>query len=141
MTHPGPGESRPTTVGGRVKAFFYDLGMARALKAGYGDQAAINRDLERITAAEKTAAEASWAEIRADGVAVAEPVTALEQSLMFTEFGWGIRPPDERDASEVAAWRAEYASELALSDEELSDEIAASEAALAAYYDEPEADL
>jgi hypothetical protein len=60
----------------------------------------------------------------------AEPVTELEQSLMYTEFGWGAWPPDERDASELGAWRAEHARELALGPEELRAELAESEALL-----------
>lgn len=72
MTDP-ESEPQPTTITGRGKAFLTDLALARELRAGYNDRAAIRRDLERIMDAEKTAAQAAWAEMRADGVPVADP--------------------------------------------------------------------
>jgi hypothetical protein len=72
MTYPEH-EPQPTTVTGRVKTLLNDLALARELRAGYNDQAAIERDLERMVTAEKTAAQGAWAEMRADGVPVAEP--------------------------------------------------------------------
>lgn len=84
MTYLEP-EPQPTTVTGRVRAFLNDLALARELRAGYNDQAAIERDLERIAAAEKTAAQDAWAEMRADGVPVAEPAPEPEHEAYTPE--------------------------------------------------------
>ncbi len=64
----------PTTIGGWIRSFL----LARQLKAGYADQAAISRDYERLIAAEDAAAAAAWEQMRADGVPVAQPQTDPE---------------------------------------------------------------
>ncbi len=71
--YPDRDEPPPTTVTGHIKAFLSGVSLARELRAGYTDQAAINREYERAVAAEAATAKAAWAEMRADGVPVAEP--------------------------------------------------------------------
>src|SRR6266576_3534527 len=61
----------PTTIGGWIRSFL----LARQIEAGYTDQAAIDQDYERLTAAEDAAAAAAWEQMRADGVPVAQPQT------------------------------------------------------------------
>src|SRR5258708_29153595 len=64
----------PTTIGGWIRSFL----LARQLRAGYADQAAIDRDYARLVAAEDSAAAAAWDQKRADGVPVAQPQTDPE---------------------------------------------------------------
>ena len=59
----------PTTIGGWIRSFV----PGRALQAGYTDQAAIDRDYERLIAAEDARDARFWADMRADSVPVADP--------------------------------------------------------------------
>src|SRR5260370_41124441 len=59
----------PTTIGGWIRPFL----LARQLRAGYADQAAIDRDYPPLVAAEDAAAAAAWEQMRADGVPVPQP--------------------------------------------------------------------
>jgi hypothetical protein len=46
--------------------------LRKELERGYSDQARIGQDLQRLVAREDLAAERAWAEMRADGVPVAD---------------------------------------------------------------------
>ena len=46
--------------------------LRKELERGYNDQARIEQDYQRILASEDLAAEQAWAEMRADGVPVAD---------------------------------------------------------------------
>ena len=59
----------PTTIGGWIRSFV----LGRALPVGYADQAAVDRDYERLIAAEDARDARFWADMRADGVPVADP--------------------------------------------------------------------
>lgn len=59
----------PTTIGGWIRSFV----LGRALQAGYTDHAAVDRDYERLIAAEDARDAQFWADMRADGVPVADP--------------------------------------------------------------------
>ena len=52
-------------------------GLRREMEAGYSGQAAIKADYERIVAAQDAADARVWAQMSADGVAVAEPEAGL----------------------------------------------------------------
>jgi len=59
----------PTTIRGWIRS--WKLG--KALDAGYNDQAAIDRDYARMVAASDARDAQFWADMRADGVPVADP--------------------------------------------------------------------
>ena len=82
----------PKTIGDYIRAF----ALARQLEAGYTDQAAIDRDYERLIAAERGADAAAWEQMRADGVPVAQPET-----------GPGISPAHVPDPAPEAEAEAE----------------------------------
>ena len=68
----------PKTIGDHILVFIADWRLAKQLEVGYTDQAAIDRDYERLIAAEQAVDAAAWEQMRADGVPVAGPETEPE---------------------------------------------------------------
>ena len=83
----------PTTIRGWIRSFL----LARQLKAGYTDQAAIDRDYQRLIAAEDAAAAAAWDQMRADGVPVAQPQTEPEIPSAHVPAGPEAEPEPEAE--------------------------------------------
>ncbi len=92
---PDPG--KPKSIFGWIGDRIRERALARALEAGYNDQAAINRDYERLVAAEQAADAAFWEQMRADGVPVAQPGTEAEPEIPSAHV------PDPAPAVEASA--------------------------------------
>lgn len=67
----------PRTIGGWIRAF----GVARAIEAELGDQAAIDADMEQLKQAEAEQAKEFWAQMEADGFPVATPAVGAEPEV------------------------------------------------------------
>jgi hypothetical protein len=110
----------PKTIGDYIRAF----ALARQLEVGYTDQAAINRDYERLIAAERAADAAAWKQMRADGVPVAQPETETEPEpeadLGHDYDGPELRsgtPEYEAGYAEYQAWADQADADLEAADE------------------------
>ncbi len=100
----------PTTIGGWIRSFM----LARQLEADYTDQAAIDRDYARMAAASDARDAQFWADMRADGIPVAdsEPYTkpgsfADRYEAAVAEAQADQRVADYTPAREVAGCESE----------------------------------
>ena len=106
-TESDPGS--PKTIGEHIRAFVRGIVLARQLEAGYTDQAAIDRDYARMVAASDARDAQFWADMRADGVPVADPEPDQEPGSFADRHAAAVAE------AQADQWVADYAQAAEMS--------------------------
>jgi hypothetical protein len=80
----------PKTIGDHIRKFPADRRLAKQIEADLSDQATIETDYARMVASSDARDAQFWADMRADGVPVADPEPAPEPGLFAGRYAAAV---------------------------------------------------